>query len=142
VAPRATREPELSCRAAGRRDRAQQRPHRRPQRAYRDGNANDYRVRLLGNVRVKAEIDRRVEAYSRAAGIDSAGKDDRALDLIHYRKQFNGTTSYVEVATDWVPRTGAEGLYKVRTAKHDAVPEAPALTVRNGRPEPCTEAAE
>jgi hypothetical protein len=32
-------------------------------------------LRLLGNVRVKAEIDRRVEAYSRAAGIESAGKE-------------------------------------------------------------------
>ena len=50
---------------------------------------------LLGNVRVKAEIDRRVDAYSRAAAIESAGKDDRGLDLIRYRKQFNGTTSYV-----------------------------------------------
>jgi hypothetical protein len=63
---------------------------------------------LLGNVRVKAEIDRRVDAYSRAPGIDSAGKDDRGLDLIRYRKQFNATTSYVGVAMDWVPRTGAE----------------------------------
>jgi hypothetical protein len=63
---------------------------------------------LLGNVRVKAETGRRVEAYSRAASVESAGKDDRGLDPIRYRKQFNGTTSYVEVATDWVPRTGAE----------------------------------
>ena len=57
---------------------------------------------------VKAEIDRRVEAYSRAAGIESAGKDDRGLDLIRYRKQFNGTTSYVAVAADWLARTGAD----------------------------------
>ena len=34
-------------------------------------------LRLLGNVRVKAEIDRRVDAYSRAAAIESAGKDNR-----------------------------------------------------------------
>ena len=63
---------------------------------------------LLGNVRVKAEIDRRVDAYSRAAAIESAGKDDRGLDLIRYRKQFNGTTSYVAVAADWLARTGAD----------------------------------
>jgi hypothetical protein len=71
---------------------------------------------LLGNVRVKAEIDRRVDAYSRAAAIESAGKDDRGLDLIRYRKQFNGTTYYVEEAADWAPRTGADdsvqGLYR------------------------------
>ena len=63
---------------------------------------------LLGNVRVKAEIDRRVDAYSRAAAIESAGKDDRGLDLIRYRKQFNGTTSYVAVAADWLARAGAD----------------------------------
>ena len=62
---------------------------------------------LLGNVRVKAEIDRRVDAYSRAAAIESAGKDDRGIDLTRYRKQFNGTTSYVAVAADWLARTGA-----------------------------------
>ena len=40
---------------------------------------------LWGNVRVKAEIDRRVDAYSRAAAIESAGKDGRGLDLFRYR---------------------------------------------------------
>ena len=95
---------------------------------------------LLGNVRVKAEIDRRVDAYSRAAGIESAGKDDRGLDLIRYRNQFNGTTSYVEVATDWVPRTGAEVCTRSVPRSTMRRQKPPALTVRNGRPEPCTEA--
>ena len=91
---------------------------------------------LLGNVRVKAEMNRRVDAYSWAAAIDSAGKDDRGLDLFRYRKQFNGTTSHVEVAADWLPRTGADDSVQGPYREARCGTRSPALTVRNSRPEP------